>query len=66
MQVKMTSSQLVTHIWISGKGVRWLADEVFYKWPIFNAMDWMRSLGESVYVFRRQSSIMFWHIPIFR
>lgn len=66
VQVKVTSSQLVTQIWVSGKGVRWLADEVFYKWLIFNVMDWMRSPGKSVYIFKRQSSIMFLGIPIFR
>lgn len=41
-----------------------MADEAFYRWLIFK--DGMRSPGESVYIFRRHSSIMLGYIPIFR
>ena len=38
-QVKMTSSQLIIQVWNSGKGITWLADEVFHKWLIFKVTD---------------------------
>lgn len=65
-QVKMTSSQLIIQVWNSGKGIRWLADEVFHKWLILKVTDRMRSPGKTVYIIRRPPSIMLWYIPMFR
>lgn len=43
-----------------------MSDDIFCIWLVFKVTDWMRSLGEIVYGFRRQFSILLWCIPIFR